>query len=144
MTNIQARSPVIFSLKVAHFFAAVALLLLIVSCARQQQSIEISVDRAVLEDGVVGKPALTIYLNPRSVREFAIFTSKVVSRSIEVRFQNMTLTKARLLTPIEKGIFQIAASSSDRVDNALNEGNVAEIASKLSSGDAKLEVRVAD
>jgi hypothetical protein len=143
MIVIQVRSPVIFSLKVARFFAAITLLFLIVSCA-WQQSIEISVDRAVLEDSVVGKPALTIYLNPRSVREFAIFTSKVVSRSIEVRFQNMTLTKARLLTPIEKGIFQIAASSSDRADNALNEGNVAEIASKLSSGDAKLEVRVAD
>jgi hypothetical protein len=143
MTDIQVRSPVTFSLKVACFFSAVALLLVIVSCARQQ-SIELHVDRAIIEHSIVGKPALTLYLKSDSARDFAIFTSRFVSRSVEVRFQNMVLTKARLLTPIDKGIFQIPVSSSDRTDNALNEGNVTEIAGKLSAGDTKLEVRVAD
>jgi hypothetical protein len=126
----------------ARFFAALALPLIIISCAGPQ-SIELSVDRAVLTDSIAGKPAMDVYLNSKSAREFAMFTAKLLSRSVEVKFRKMLITRVVLLTPVEGGIFQVSVLSGP-VDGTLNEGNAAEVAQKLSSGDAKLEVRLAD
>jgi hypothetical protein len=136
------RSKLALSLSAARFFVVVALLLLIVSCARQQ-SIELSVDRAVLEDSIIGKPAMTVYLKPDSAHEFMVFTSKFVGRSAEFRFRDVTLAKGIVKTPYLKGIFQVNVLQ-DHVDGTLNESNAIEIAQKLSSGDAVIEARVAE
>jgi hypothetical protein len=128
--------------RAARLVPAVALLLLTLSCARQQ-SIELSVDRAELTNGFTGNPAMEVYLNSKSADEFGVFTSRLIGHSVEMRFQNVVLTKTVLRTPVLKGILQVSVLP-DHVDGTLNESNAAEIARKLSASDAKLEIRVAD
>jgi hypothetical protein len=132
----------LFGFGVARVLVAVALLLMIVSCARQQ-SIELSVERAVLENSLSGKPAMTVYFNSNSAREFEIFTAKRFGYFMEVKFHDVILGRGIIRNPIGGGHFEILVLP-DRFDGTLNEGNAAEIAQKLSSGDAKLEARVAD
>jgi hypothetical protein len=136
------RSKLPFGFGVARVLVAVALLLMIVSCARQQ-SIELSVERAVLENSLSGKPAMTVYFNSNSAREFEIFTAKRFGYFMEVKFHDVILGRGIIRNPIGGGHFEILVLP-DRFDGTLNEGNAAEIAQKLSSGDAKLEARVAD
>ena len=131
-----------FGLRAARFLAAIAALALIVSCARPQ-SVELSVNRAVLEDGITGKPTMGVYLNSDSAREFTIFTSELLGHSVEVRFRNVVLTRVVLRTPVDGGFFHVSVLP-DHVDGTLNESNAAEIAQKLTSANAKIVVRVAD
>jgi hypothetical protein len=129
-------------LRIALLFAMSALPLLMLSCG-QPQAIQISVTKAVLTDRVVGELAMDIYLDTKSEREFALFTTKYVGHLVEVSFRDVVLSKPRLLTPIAGGIFEISVSAN-RGDDALNMSNAADVATKLSSSDAKVQVRVAD
>jgi hypothetical protein len=141
MADIQVRNPVVFGFKLARFFAAGTLLLLTLSCARPQY-VQLSVDRAVLTDSA-GRPAMEVHLNSKSARDFTIFTSDFIGHFVEMKFQNVVLARSVLREPVLKGEFQVSVLP-DHNDGTLNESNAAEIARKLSSGDAKLEVRVAD
>jgi preprotein translocase subunit SecD len=129
-------------MRTARYLAIVPLLLSAISCAGPQ-SIELLVQGAALTRNLSGRTAIDVSLSAESAREFAIFTSKIYGRYIEVRFLNETLTRAHLNSPIGGGHFQISTSPNG-IDGTLNEDNVAEIARKLSTGNAKLEVRVAD
>ena len=116
------------SIAAFRYFAIVALLISMISCARSQ-SIELSVNRAVLTRDLGGRAAIEVFLSAESGREFAVFTSRIIGQFIEVRFLNETLTRARLMSPLAAGHFQISASP-DRFDGTLNEDNAAEIAQK--------------
>jgi hypothetical protein len=119
----------------ADFFRLVTIIVLpcsIISCG-EPRSIELSVDGASLTRNYSGRAAIDVSLSAESARDYAIFTSKVYGRLIEVRFRGETLTRARLTSPIAGGHFQMGASP-DRADGTLDEDNAAEIASKLSLG----------
>jgi preprotein translocase subunit SecD len=119
------------------YITIIALLISTISCAGTQ-STDLSVDRAISTRDRVGNATVEVFLTDESSRNFAVFTSKALGRLIELRFLNQTLAIVRLRLPILDGHFPIGVSAS----GALNEDNAEEIASRLSSNIAKLEVRV--
>ena len=134
--------------RIATLFAMLALPILMVSCG-QPEAIQISVIEAVLIEWA-GRPAMDIYLDTKSKREFALFTTKYVGHSVEVSFRDAVLNKVwiltpkvQILTPIDGGILQISMYSN-RGDDTLNESNAADVVAKLSTGDTKVQVRVVD
>jgi preprotein translocase subunit SecD len=115
----------------------ILLLLLIVPLApAKSQQIELDVASALVTHNLSGRTAIAVSLSAESRGAFAAFTTRSVGRLLEIRFGDDVLSTVRLQTSIEGGKFQIGGTVSD--DNA------AEIARKLLSNGAKLEVRVVD
>jgi hypothetical protein len=127
---------------VAWGFVIVSFWTFAVSYARSEL-VELSVDRAISTRDLGGDAAIELFLTPESGRKYAAFTSKAVGRLAEFRFLNQTLAISRLRTPFLSGHFQISLPPN-RIDRAFGENSADEIASKLSSNNAKLEVRVFD
>ena len=124
-------------------FIATAVLLFSATSRAGPQSIELSVDRAILTHDYSGRSAIQIFLSKQSDRAFAFYTTHFFLAVIEIRFLNDTLSRVRLMSPVIGGHFMFSAPS-DRAVGTLNEDNAAEIVGKLSSGNAKLEIQDAD
>jgi hypothetical protein len=108
-----------------------------ISCVGPQ-SVELSVDRAVLTQNLGGSTAIEVFLTEKSGREFAAITSRSVGSPFEFRVLNEKLATVVFQTPILGGHFLISAVP----DGPLTENNAGKIASMLSSKNAKLEVRI--
>jgi hypothetical protein len=112
-------------------FLTAALLFLSFVPARAQQ-IQLEIASAVTIRNVVGDPGVSVTLSPESRRAFAAFSKDVAGRFIEIRSAGSVLASLRLQTSIEGGTFQFFV---------LN-GDVTEVARKLSENAARLEIRV--
>jgi hypothetical protein len=126
--------------RILNLIATLALLFSIVACT-EPQSIALSVERANLTQDVSGRAALKVFLSKQSEGDFAIYTAKHSGQLIEFQFLNQTLTRVRIRSAIAGGDFLISAPTDPAI-GTLDESNAAEIARKLSSGSANLEVRV--
>lgn len=107
-------------------------LLFLSSAPIRAQQIQLEVANAVVTKNLIGEAAISITLSPESRRAFAAFSKDVAGRFIEIRSAGDVLASLRLQTSIEGGIFQFF----------VRDGDVTEVARKLSENAARLEIRV--
>jgi len=89
----------------------------------------------VAYDQRTGEPVVTMLFDEASKRLFADFTARNVGKAMELRVDGRTVMKPVIREPITAGSGQIAG--------ALTVQQAREMAERLSSGAAKLEVEAA-
>jgi preprotein translocase subunit SecD len=88
-------------------------------------------------DAQQGAPVVDIRLTLPSRRLFADFTTRQVGKFIEIRVDGHVGVKPHILTPIFGGVFWLPLPGNATLEEAK------EMASRLSSGAARLEVEAA-
>lgn len=105
-----------------------------------EQSLRLEVESAALRsDSELGATVLDVRLRSSSRRAFARFTDAHVGRTIDVRHEELSLTRPRILSAIPGGMLSIALPATDP---AVFSGRIAEIATRLRNGTGVLEVRL--
>ena len=83
-----------------------------------------------------GEPVVSMVFDEESKRLFADFTARHIGKAMELRIDGRTVMKAVIREPITGGAGQIAGG--------LTAQQAREMAERLSSGAARLEVEAAD
>jgi preprotein translocase subunit SecD len=118
-------------------FALSALALMPSIGAAQLPPLRIQVEKAVAAfHAKTSEPVIVIHMTPRSGRMFHELTLKNVGRKLALRIDGNVVSEPIIREPVTSGVVQISGSFTKH--------EAADLAERLSKGEAKIEVQLVD